>query len=569
MAVRDAQSVVDYLRACATRMDEALVALATNAEIARVGATEAYEKAQTEQPMHESSEGSSPDYNAVLLQTVAAIDTAETCKRVALESERVAIDAVLERALALLELDGDRASAEPLDSIIAAANCVPPWPIEPCSIAVDLESLLNPRLVAPLAAQACNLRFPSRSLPPSVVCPGCTLSVQLELVGPPAEQNPGARAVTLASLARNVNAEAELCDPATAAVVQLEKARSTLGASIRVLDGSFSGLAIDFHVPADIIAESTLKTRIVACGERLLSADGHVVRVVAVLEASTVFRNHTNNYWQTTCVGGKGPRVYVPRYGSTEVTVFDGLNASGPSTSIPLKPLGFQSNFVCYAAFDESEGGTLYLASKGDAPHVVALDAASLTMRWRALPGSVQQAHGLVVLGRTGAIAVSDTSMDAVHVFRASDGHHICSMEGVTSPSYVVYDEVGGDIFVSVKGDGPSDIVAAHWSAEEGLLGPPRYLPTITKGSYSRPMAVLRPPSGASYLAVATFFTSSLHVYALPSLERVASHDPLMLEGVATTIVGLATEPSGELLLVSDRKSEAIHVIRAFDRPAA
>jgi hypothetical protein len=241
--------------------------------------------------------------------------------------------------------------------------------------------------------------------------------------------------------------------------------------------------------------------------------------------------------------------LYAPL--SIDVLAF---SADGtPLPALHVASLGLSTGSQC-AAFVEASDTLLLADTNGASSKLVAVDTASRTVRWSAaLRGSC---YGIAALPAQGVVIVSDSIRSNLHVHRLSDGVRVASSDSARA-TYIAADPASGTVYVSATIDDGTDCASAFRWDGAALVAEGVVEAAGTAGTY-RPLAVMPPTPNrhTSYLVVGTFGLPTLRVLSLSDRRLVHTHT---LEGME--VRGLAADPSGTALAVSDAASKAIHVL--------
>jgi hypothetical protein len=493
-----------------------------------------------------------------LNELLAKVTTAESAKIAALERELERLDSALERtrrehaaareALTVKSDDGIAALSEAmsasLDGIDALLATLPHGPVEPSLLRLELDegALLSSirtagTVLAPRGVHAADVVV--RGLPTTVL-PCRPLQFELALCDDYPCRAPAELEAAAASLAFHARVGVSLETGAESQPLDttLVPARGVVSVSVAIPESASRGAEV-------VVSSATVAGQAVTWGQALPTR----LRVIRAMNAPLLINGAANEYAITPAITPVGT-LYAPLGKSSVVLAF-----SADSTPLPglcLASVGL-SNFTIAATFVEATG-TLLLADRNDASSkLVAVDAASRTVRWSAALGG--RCWGIAVLPAQGVVVVSDRDHDKLHVHRLSDGVRVASTKAA-SPSYVAAEPASGTVFAST-GRYPSCVASAfRWDGvalvAEGVVK------AAGTGDNLLPLAVMPPTPGlhASYLVVGTYDTPTLLVMSLPDRRLVHTH---MLKGMRVT--GLAADPSGTALAVCDARSKAIHVL--------
>lgn len=289
--------------------------------------------------------------------------------------------------------------------------------------------------------------------------------------------------------------------------------------------------------------------------------------------------------------GGRGPRqtpvfdhagdVLVVPQGSSLWLSGNSLGAGAPR-EMPSASLGL-SDVVQTVAYDPALRLLLCGDQNGLASRLVALDAASLALRWTTPAGALNSCCGLAVLPQQSLVVAA--SLGELHVRRCGSGEGVSTLAGVNGPTFLAADAATATVFASTvrrpAGAGAGGaatplqqqqhVVSAYqWDAAGGalvLLGEVR---EAGAAAAPRPLTVIRATTAAAHLVVGTCGSSELLVLALPSCKAVhrfsvpptaaASADGL--QAAAPAISGCAADPTGAFIAVIDAAAGgATHVL--------
>lgn len=270
-------------------------------------------------------------------------------------------------------------------------------------------------------------------------------------------------------------------------------------------------------------------------------------------------------------------RLYVPQETSPDVLVFDSDGIALPN--IPVASLGLTRGtcFVAYA--DDSSPSLLFADYYGPlTPRLVAVDAATYSVRWATPPVLYELCHGLTVLPLSGIAVIA--SKGELFAHRLSNGESVGNVKvrglrlgltadtssGIMFANMRIGNGDDADQLVDASGDDDHDdddesggdlfaISRISWVDGLGFMAE-GIVTAIEEFGDIRPLAVVPPFFGkrVSFFVVCTVDT--LCVYALPGLSFVHTHK---LTGMVVT--ALAADPSGTALAVCDNESKSIHVL--------
>jgi hypothetical protein len=494
-------------------------------------------------------------------ELLAKVATAESAKIAALERELERLDAALERSRreygaareALTSKSDDEIVSRShtltasLDGIDALLATLPHGPVEPSLLRLELDegALLSSirttgTMLAPRGVHAADVVV--RGLP-THVRPGCPFQFELALCDDYPCRSRAELEAAAASLAFHARVDVSL---------KTDVVSQPLQASLTPAGGEGGVVAVSVAIPessgrgVEVVVSSVDVAGQQVTGGNALPARLQMIRGIhAPLLLDDAADINGNN--PVITLDGT---LYALLYGSPAVLVYaaDGT----PLPSILLAELGLSTSTL-YAAFVEATGTLLLADEKGASSKLVAVDAASRTVRWSAALGG--SCYGIAVLPAQGVVVVNVSTYYRLHVHRLSDGVRVASAEA-KGTTYVAADPASGMVYASTRVF-PSWVVSVfRWDGaalvEEGVV---EAAGTADKG---RPLAVMPPTPGrhTSYLVVGTHGKRTLRVLSLSDRRLVHTHT---LEGMG--VMGLAADPSGTALAVCDRASKAIHVL--------
>jgi hypothetical protein len=494
-------------------------------------------------------------------ELLSIIGSAESAKVGALERELERLDAALERtrrehAAAREALTSKRDDDEivslssaltaNLDDIDALLATLPHGPVELSLLRLELDeaALLSALRTAGVVLSPRGLHISDivmRGLPLHVR-PGRPLQFELALSDDYQCRAPAELDAAAASLVFHARVDV---------LLQIGSEFQPLIATLHTASGGVGAALVSVGIPDGIAcSDGVVEVRVATLAGQhappgLLQMRVHVGTGSNGMHAPLVFTGTIETQACTPVITLDGT-LYAPCYDIPNEAVFaaDGT----PLPPVSLAALGFTS-YTLAAAFVE-ETGTLLLA--GIIGNLVAVDASGMTLRWSAkLPGTC---FGITLLPVQGVVVVSVSDNGQLHVHRLSDGVRVASADAV-SPSFVSSDPTSGTVYVSIKSS-PSGVSAFLWNGS--ALVADGALEAAGKASYGHPLAVMPPTYGrrTSYLIVGALYGSTLCVLSLPDRRLVHTHT---LEGM--DVMGLAADPSGTALAVSDDRSKAIHVL--------
>jgi hypothetical protein len=272
------------------------------------------------------------------------------------------------------------------------------------------------------------------------------------------------------------------------------------------------------------------------------------VAVVSGMLAPLRLEKAANGYETAPVIADDGT-LYAPREGCSDVLLFsaDGL----PLSPLPLASLGLSMGTHAAAAFDETSAMLLLADDNGRDSKLVAVDAVSRAVRWST--GLGDSCSGIAVLPAQALVVASVYNFDSLWVHQLVDGAHVAAFPA-DCPAYVAACPATATLYVNT-----GDVVSAfRWNGSTLVSEGAVEAAGVTDDSGCRPLAVMPPTPGhrTSYLVVGTVYTPTLLVLSLSDRSLIHTHT---LEGMQ--VKGLAADPSGTALAVSDGASEAIHVL--------
>jgi hypothetical protein len=491
-------------------------------------------------------------------ELLAKVATAESAKIATLERELERLDATLERTRrehaaareVLTSKSDDEIAAlateliASLDGIDALLATLPHGPVEPLLLRLELDegALLSSirtagTVLAPRGVHAADVVV--RGLP-TTVRPGRPLHFELALSNDYPCRAPAELEAAAASLAFHARV-----------VVSLETGTDSLFLQSSLVP-SCGVVAVSVAIPesagrgAEVVVSSvTVAGQPVTVNHALPTR----LRVVAGIDAPLVINAGVKAHCITPVVTLDGT-LYAPDYESPDVLVFSADGTLLPVLSLALLGL---SKKMHSAAFVEATGTLLLADANGTSSKLVAVDAASKTVRWSAALAS--SCNGIAALPTQGVLVGSDGCFNKVHVHRLSDGVRVASAEAARS-TFVASDPASGTVYASTWASPSYGVSAFRWDG--AALVAEGVMTAAGTDSIYRPLAVMprTPGQHTSYLVVGTYGKPTLRVLSLPDRRLVHTHT---LEGMLVT--GLAADPSGTALAVCDAASKAIHVL--------
>ena len=271
--------------------------------------------------------------------------------------------------------------------------------------------------------------------------------------------------------------------------------------------------------------------------------------------------------------------LFVPRSGY-DVAVFG--PGGEPLPTLVLADLGLTRSTAASAATQlvDAAGATtsaLILADYGSGT-VIAADPNACRSLWSTARGAAAHCLGVASLPAAGSVAEAGNVVVAgsynstcLHVLRTSDGACLSSVPTGRPPmylaSYVAPASSGGDsrsqLFASLHGDNQG-IWQFYWTGGALCDASPVvgsagcHSVAVVPGRRSGKAAGIEVPTvqSTAHLVCAKFGTPVLLVFSLPDLALVHSHT---LDGVG--VWGLAADPWGDVLAVSDSQSKAVRIL--------
>ena len=569
--VSDADAFLCHLSRCIAC---ALETLSTSAETARI-------------ELRSTREALLCAVNSRCDELDAGIGAAETAKTCALERELCVVDAALEcwraehhavaEAAATLSdpelLTQCATLAARLDAAQALLSTLPTATVEPpcVSLGMDVPALIAGilgfcRVTAPLPVTAIDLTLAGGADNANVVS-----SLQLCLIVQSAKlylQSDDELGVSLAAAAVNTRVDAAL--ESRGAVLHL------LHTSILV-DISRRCLIVSFMLPRSTVAGATICVGSVSVfGQPLPSFVGPLrTSVTCTMQPPLILDccksdpstsliswiTHTSSRYNlfraygtplSLCISPSA-QIYAPQNGNSDVLVFD---LDGAMQDIPVARLGL-SQRTMWTAFAGGVFPSLLLA---DCSRLVAVNPTTRELRWKTASGSFQSCSGLAPLPNYGIVVAASNDDSHLFAHRLSDGVRVGRLGQARAFTYLTADPVTGMIFgstTSAQGRYTSRVDRFSWTQVAGL----RFEETVAAtGTHwmGRPLAVMPPAPGkrTSHLVAAS--GSKLFVLSLPGLVIVHTH---RLLGAMMDVRGLAADPFGGALALSDEQSYSIHLL--------
>lgn len=348
------------------------------------------------------------------------------------------------------------------------------------------------------------------------------------------------------------------------------------------------GIRISIPVPVEAVpgVHSICVRSVRVAGRQIELGSLALVPVIRGMCAPLRFRSvlpSPDGYPGTPAISGAG-MLFVPHPSDGHVNVF------GPNgelvTRLDARALGMAHSTASVAVIDNTstpkECGDGILLIVDDDTTNARLVACSLrsclhrfeppTRLWVTPPESFNMTGGLTTLPAHGIVIVGSWMDDRLYVHRASDGARVGSTSA-SDPLYAVADPLSSRIYVSVR---HCQVACFEWVVghEEGLL---QMVAESLEGideSSSHTLAYV-PPVCARDVAVSSLCGhlvvgnsnngGRLIVFALhPGAVPVRVHDHVVVgeNGADVSIVGLAGDPSGAALAVSDSDSGDIIVLQ-------
>ena len=281
-----------------------------------------------------------------------------------------------------------------------------------------------------------------------------------------------------------------------------------------------------------------------------------VIPLLHGMEANTRMRCGDGCYSvpRSFCISAYG-HLFVPKAYSHEVLLFGVSGAPLPGLSI--EGLGDTSSNVRWAAFADGVHPTLLLADNSDESKLVALDPSTRAVRWVASPSSqFGPCGGLAALPSHGVVLAASVCDSAIFARSLVDGSVMGSVTVPNLSNCIAADPRSGAIFGNVRQKGGvCSIARFSWTPGSGLRASGILTSEGGQKGQWRPLAVVPPwpEKCVSHLVVGAWNAPELLVFALPSLDLVHVHE---LRGMQ--VIGLAADPWGQVLAVSDYDSKAI-----------
>jgi hypothetical protein len=386
-------------------------------------------------------------------ELIASVATAESAKISALERELERLDAAVERTRrehaaareALTSKSDDDITAlsavltASLDGIDALLATLPHGPVELSLLQLELDegALLSSIRTAVIVLASRGVHVANvvvRGLP-THVRPGRSLQFELALSDDypcraPAELE--AAAASLAFHARvvvSLETDAEL-QPLHATLMP---ATGVVSVSVAIPESAGRG--------AEVVVSSVTVTGQPVTGGQALPARLQVIRGV---HTPLRIKDATTEAVSTPAITLEGT-LYAPRFDSPDVIVIAADGTLLRSLPVAAFKLGLSSYTRC-AAFVETTGTLLLADANGTSSKLVAVNAASRTIRWStSLNGGC---WGIAVLPAQGVVILSDRNHGELHVHRLSDGVRVASAKA-TWPIYIAFDLASETVFAS------------------------------------------------------------------------------------------------------------------------
>lgn len=228
------------------------------------------------------------------------------------------------------------------------------------------------------------------------------------------------------------------------------------------------------------------------------------------------------------------------------IRVFDRNGAE--MTSLETTDLGV-SERTFDAGYDPRTNTVLFGDKNGRNSMLVALDAATLAVKWAATGACNQCA----VLSRQGMVVAISSVADKLHVQRLDDGTPVASVP-LRCPSNLASDAVSSMVYACTWNPPRDTYAVAAFQWRSGWLLPLGKLEAVPETRETHPLAVVPAAAGkyTPHLVVGHLRKSTLLILSLPDHALVHTHE--LPEG--TEVQGLAAAPDGSRLVVMDRASK-------------
>jgi hypothetical protein len=441
-----------------------------------------------------------------------------------------------------------------LENTLAEYTAMPVAPFEPVSISVCSDTIpldaaapseiAIGRVSAPDAVTATSVTVQCTS---ASIVPGKLFVFNITLCDTYPVGDPDEIDIALEALLRHAVVGAELTDPATPLLANLQPSAARRGVSV------------SFVVPAELPSTAeVIVNRVTIAGQGVTQGWALPARVrvaTGILPRLKLSAPEFRFFSLLTPAVTASGLIFVPQYEAGQVLVFNHVGASLPPIDIAV--LGLSNRTIVAAVCDITD--TLFLAEEnGEHSVLVALDLSTRAIRWRSPPG-LTGCRGLAVLSDRGVLVAACHGDSMLRVFSITDGHllssyNVCeSLQGPNSqrPVNATVDAASGTIFVSIN----TEVWAFSWDGS-AIHSYGRVVEADRGGNY-RALAVMRPFSGSlAHLVVGTWGSGELIVLSLPDLKRVHItylRMPGKRSSAATMCVkGLAADRTGTTLVVCD-----------------
>lgn len=247
---------------------------------------------------------------------------------------------------------------------------------------------------------------------------------------------------------------------------------------------------------------------------------------------------------QTPCVT-TGGILYIPM-GDT-IRVFDSSGDALPS--LATSELGISAR-TFDAAYDKVTNTLLFGDKNGRSSMLVAVDAATKTVKWAAT-GACNQ---VAVLPRQGMVVAISSVADRLHVQKLADGTPVASVP-VRCPSNLAADTVSATVYACTWNPPKDTYAVSAFRWRSGVLEPVGKLESVPETKEAHPLTVVPAAPGrhTPHLVVGHWRRALLLVVSVPDHKVVLEHSL----PAGTEVQGLAADPDGGTLVVMDRRTRA------------
>lgn len=208
---------------------------------------------------------------------------------------------------------------------------------------------------------------------------------------------------------------------------------------------------------------------------------------------------------------------------------------------------------ICWVSYAE---GPVPLLLAADMSRLVAVDPKTHALRWATAPASFEAVSGLAVLPRHGVAIVACSKSCSLLVHRLLDGVRLGSVECPENCFSVAADPATDTLYGGGIGVG---FAVNAWVRTASSFQALSRVGAAGSASTLRLVVIMPPAPGKvhAHLIVGVHGESELRIISLPGGALIHKH---VLRGMHP--IGLAADPSGAALAVSDGTSDAIHVLR-------